>query len=642
MKNFFVGLIIVLASLVGSNSAFAQSGPPAPGWGIYALIDTTYQVGTYSQGVSHAKITLKNSVTTKYTGVQFRLFYDKNAFASASVALIGSATNLDLQAVDNNANGYVTISLVYTGNSATYTIPDGERFDVTFTHVAPNAFFGLASISNLTWSGAQSYSQYASSQPGLDTVLTLHSYNGQWLRDTLKFHGTFTNVTGSPAKNLTLSLEKKVKIGGTWSQHAAYTTNLQGKFSIAELIDTTYYDVRLAIKGDTMGVGNVISTADAQLINQWILGNGTPQAWDFYTGDINGSNGLTITDAYGVFGRISGRFNSWPNGVKDLKFFTQAEYAAITGSPNTNYTATYTGTTNFYYNILPGQPDSVNYYVLVPGDANGTGYHMARLTPITILPTPNPNYPSQLENIIDMTAEYDFPTDHVEINMPSIKVTAGNLVEIPVTVKTFGKQISSLQLGMLYDSSALDFKELSNSDKSMLWLSSINPMDGIVEWSGYDPSANKDYMIPDGYNIFTLKFIAKQPQSNWSQSPLWTTRKFTGDANSKDMSVTPTNGILIVAKMAAPIGPNEAEESMIVYPNPTTGDFSVNFTVKNSGHVTLYILNNRGIVEHLILDKDMPEGNYVYSSNISNLASGLYIATLQQRGEVKTSKIIKE
>ena len=172
MKNFLIGLIIVLASFIGSNSAFAQSGPPAPGWGIYALIDTTYEVGTYTQGVSHAKITLKNSVTTKYTGVQFRVFYDKNAFSAATVSLIGSATNLDLQYLDNNANGYVTISLVYTGNSATYTIPDGERFDVAFTHVSPAAFFSLATISDLTWSGAQSYSQSAASQPGLDTVLT--------------------------------------------------------------------------------------------------------------------------------------------------------------------------------------------------------------------------------------------------------------------------------------------------------------------------------------------------------------------------------------------------------------------------------------------------------------------------------------
>ena len=241
-----------------------------------------------------------------------------------------------------------------------------------------------------------------------------------------------------------------------------------------------------------------------------------------------------------------------------------------------------------------------------------------------------------------MAAEYDFATDHVEINMPSIKVTAGNLVEIPVTVKTFGKQISSLQLGLLYDSTALDFKELQNSDKSMFWLSAINPMDGIVEWAGYDPSANKSYMIPDNYNIFTLKFIAKQPQANWSQSPLWTTRKFTGDENSKDLSVTPTNGILIVAKMAAPLGPNEAEESMVVYPNPTTGDFSVNFTVKSKGKVTLYILNNQGKIEHVILDKEMPEGTYVYSSNIENLASGIYIATLQQKGDVKTSKLIKQ
>jgi hypothetical protein len=622
-----------------SGSLFAQSGPPAPGNGIYALIDTTYQVGTFTQGQSQAKITLKNTTASLFTGVQFRVFYDKNAFDSASVSLIGSTTNLDLQYLDNNANGYVTITLVYTGSSASYTLADGERFLITFNHIAPATFFALPSIDSLKWTGAQTYNQYAAAQNGLDTTLALYSYGGVWEQPELNFHGTFTNVTGTGAKNLTLALEKKVKTGSVWSQHATYLTDINGDFAFTEIIDTTYYDVRLAIKGDTMGVGNVITTADAQLINQWILGGSTPSGWDFYTGDVNESDNLTITDAYGVFGRISGRFNAWPNNVEDIKFFTVAERNTIIGSPATNYTSTIPGVTNFYFNILPGQPDSVTFYVLVPGDANGTGYHMARLTPITILPTPDPNYPSEMENIIDMSVEYDFPTSVMEVNMPSIKVNEGNLVEIPVTVKTNGKSLSALQLGMLYDADLLEFKELANSDKAMFWISSLNPMNGLVDWSGYDPSVDKKYMIPDNYNVFTLKFIAKKPQGEWTTSPLWTTRKFSGDNDSKDMTILPTNGILIVAKMAMI---NNETDQMIVYPNPTTGEFSVNFTVKESGKVMLYVIDMNGSLQRVILDKEMPSGTYTYSSNIENLANGIYIATLQSHNQKEDQKIIKQ
>ena len=419
-----------------------------------------------------------------------------------------------------------------------------------------------------------------------------------------------------------------------------HTTNLLGNFSFTELIDTTYYDVRLSIQGDTMSVGNVISTADAQLINQWVLGSATPSGFDFYTGDVNGSNGVSITDAYGVFGRIAGRFSTWPNSVKDVKFFTETEYTTIVGTPTTNFTGTISGATNFYFDILPGAPDSVTYYVCVPGDANGTGYHMARLTPIDIIVSPPAGTPIQQENVIDMKVEYDFPTSSMEVKLPSLSVKEGNLVELPVTVKTNGKDISALQLSMLYDQTLLQFKDVKNSEKSMFWMSSINPMNGIIEWAGYDPSVNKSYMIPDGYEVFTLRFLALKPQAEWNQSPLYTSRKFSGDAYSKDMNITPTNGILIVAKMA-PIAGGLDETEMRVFPNPTSGEITIDFKVKQTGRVKLYIVGMNGEITHVILDKDMPEGEYVYSSNINHLIQGIYVASLQAKNQKITKKIIK-
>jgi hypothetical protein len=640
MKNFLKSMLLLLLLSIPIAS-FAQTGPPAPGTGVYALIDTNYTVGTNTQGNSVAKLTYKNNTSTLVTGLQFRVFYDNAAFASSTVSLIGTTTNLDLQYVDSPTNGYVTITLVYTGSSSTYTLPEGETFQLTFTHVNATSFYALNAIQNLTWTGAQTFPQLAAEQSGSDTALTLHNYGGTWLMPQLTYSGSFVNVTGTPAKNLPLSLEKKVKIGGTWGTHASYTTDINGDFTFTETIDTTYYDVRLAIVGDTMSVGNVISTADAQLINQWVLGTATPSGFDFYTGDVNGSNNLSVTDAYGVFGRIAGRFTVWPNNVKEVKFFTAAEYATITGTPSTNYTSSIPGVTNFYFDILPGQPDSVTFYVAVPGDANGTGYQMARMTPIMTSIVPSPGSPLATENVIDMKVEYDFLTENIELNVPHISVNEGNLVELPVTLKTNNKMISSLQFSLLYDENLLDFRDITNSEKSMFWLSAVNPTGGIVEWAGYDPSATRQYSMPDNYTAFTLRFIAKQPQSTWTQSPLYTTHKFSGDMVSKDLSITPTNGILVVYKMSS--GGLTTTEKMIVWPNPTSGDLNIDFTVENSGRVKLYMMDLNGNLLHVILDKDMPAGKYLYNTNLTNLSTGLYIATLQNIGAPASSaKIIKK
>lgn len=636
------GLLAALAILFMLPLTLSAQTPAAPSSGLWMVIDTSYNVGSYTSGNTKAKIYLRNTTSsTKVTGVQFRVFYDKAAFSSASVSLVGSPSSLNLQQIDSNASGFLTATVVYTGSSSTYSITDGQALEITFNHVSGTSFYSLSSIDSLKWSGTSSYPNVAASQTGLDTTLSLHSWGGAFKQKELKYHGTFKNVTGTSAKNLTLALEKKVKTSGTWSIHNTYITDTNGKFSLTEIIDTSYYDVRLAVKGDTMNVGNVISTADASLVNQWVLGTATPSAFDFYTADVNGSHNATITDAYGVFGRIAGRFSSWPNSVKDILFFTESEYGTITGSPSTNYTSSISGVTNFTFNILPGQPDSVTYYVVVPGDANGTGYHMARLTPIVVSPNPVPGMPLQTENVIDMRVDYGFPTPTIEVNMPSLKVNQGNLLEVPVTLKTNGRSISAMQLAMMYDENLLEFKELSNSEKSMFWLSSINANDGVVEWAGYDPSANRQYMLPDNYNIFTLKFIAKKPQSEWQTSPLYTSRKFSGDEKSLDMSVLPTNGIVMVFRMASPNG-GTAEQVLTVFPNPTTGEFSVSFTVKKTGKVQLSILDNRGGKVHTVIDKEMPAGDYVYSCNLTNLVQGLYIASLQALDQKEATKLIKQ
>lgn len=621
----------------------AQTGPAAPSSGIWALIDTSYTVGTTTQGVTKARLTLKNTTSTKITGVQFRVFYDKVAFTNASVALVGSSANLDLQSVTNAVSGNVTITLVYVGSSATYSLPDGETFELTFTHAASSIFNNLTSIDSLKWSGVSTFPQYASTQAGMDTTLGLYSYNGEFKRPRLDFKGTFQNVTGTGAKNLTLALEKKPKAGSTWAQVNSYKTNTSGKFSFSEILDTTFWDVRLAVKGDTMGVGNVISTADAQLINQWVLGTATPAAFDFYTADVNNSNNITISDAYGVFGRIAGRFTSWPNNVKDIKFFTVAEYATITGTPTTNYTSTISGVTNFYFDILPGQPDSVTYYVMVPGDANNTGYNMARITPTQIIVNGPADLDPQIYRVIDQKVEYDFPTSTIEVNVPRLSVDEGNVVNIPVKVLTGGTAVNALQFGLKYDNTILDFKGAYSTEAAQKWLTYVNPNDGEISWGGYDPTSNQN-TFNDGSEVITLQFAALKPQLDWGVSPLYTSNKYASSTDTKDLNINPANGIIQVRKMAPTnSGVILDDNTMQVSPNPTSGPISITFKVAEDTKATLGVSDMLGVQRIKLISGPISKGQFTYYTSLGDLSPGVYIATLViENGKVLNSKIIKQ
>jgi hypothetical protein len=634
MKN----LLLLLLPLMVTLNLFGQV-PVAPGNGIYGLIADQYQVGSTAQGTTTAKITLQNTTLTKYTATQFRVFYDKIAFTNATVSLIGSTTNLDLQYVVNTTNGYITITLVYTGGSSTYTLTNGERFEITFTHAASSVFNNLTSITPLTWTGTQTFQPYASTNTGLDTTLTLHSYGGVFTLPTFTFAGTFTNITGTGAKDLPLALETRPAGGSTWTQHSTYTTDNSGNFTFTVNLDTTYWDVRLAIKGDTMDVGNIISSTDAQLINQWVLGNGTMTGFDFYHADVNGSGNITITDAYGVFGRVAGNFTQWPNNVEDVKFFTATEFATIDGS-STNLIASIPGVTNFNYEIIAGQPSTVTFYVLAPGDANETGYHMARMTPIELLIDPTPGVESQIYHVIDHTVEYDFPTSQIEVNVPRLSVEAGNLVNIPVKVLTGTTELNSLQFGLQYDVDVLEFKSVYSTSNAMKWLTYINVSNGEINWGGYDPSVNENPLQNED-EVITLQFLAKQPQGEWLESPLWTTRKFAGNTVSKDLEITPTNGILQVLKST--IGDVINPNSILIYPNPTSEDVTITFNVTTTtdAHLSIYDIQGRKVVA--ILDGKLPEGQYSYSKNLGQLAPGMYIVNLSLDTETPIyNKLIKQ
>jgi len=630
MNKIIKVLIGVLTLLVGNASA--QSSATSPGTGHWVVIDSGYQVATTTVGQTVAPLHFYNTSTSeKITGMQFRVFYDKTAFTGVVPSLKISASDQYLQYVDSNLQGFLTVTLAYTGSNSTFNYSNGATFDLTFTHAGETVWNSLDSIKTLKVSGVKSFSNRAATNWGNDTTLVVYSYGGRFNQKVLRFATKFKNVTGSDAKNLTVSLEKRAKGSSTWTEVAAQKTNSNGVTVFRKFLDTTYWDVRIVVKGDTMTPGNVFSTADAQKINQSILGQYTPAGFDYYTMDVNGTTGdISIADVYSVYGRLAGRFTSWPNSKKDVMFFTVAEYNAINGAAS-NLTSTYSTVNNFTYSV-DGR-DSITYYVAVKGDANATGFKMARLTPIKIT-----NQANAKRYIIDETVSYDFPAETIEVNMPKVSVEEGNLVNVPVKVLTNGKNLGALQLDLRYDTAYLEFKGIENSEKMMKWTTYMNPSNGMVSWGGAD--LTNENMLNDGEQAFKVQFIAKKPQDSWATAALWTGAKYVGDKDSKDMNITPAMGIIEVRRVnKGTISLNDLN-SIIVFPNPTEGNIQVQFKIKEDSNVDMAISDEVGRRIETLLKQRMPAGKYKYSANLDRLSDGVYILSVTTETEVLHSKII--
>jgi hypothetical protein len=623
-------LIAFLLTAVAVFGVSAQSSSTSPGTGHWVVIDSGYQVATTTVGQTVAPLHFYNTSTSeKITGMQYRVFYDNTAFTAAVPSLKISATDQYLQYVDSNTQGFLTVTLVYTGTSSTFNYSNGATFDLTFTHAGSATWNTLDSIKTLKVAGVKSFANKAATNWGNDTTLVVYSYGGRFNQKVLRFAAKFKNVTGSDAKNLWVSLEKKAP-SGSWTQVEAKSTNSSGVVVFRKFLDTTYWDVRMVVKGDTMTPGSVISTADAQKINQSILAQYTPSGFDYYTMDVNGTDGsISIADVYSVYGRLAGRFTAWPNSKKDVMFFTVAEYNTINGSA-TNLTSTYSTINNFNYTI-DGR-DSITYYVAVKGDANNTGFKMARLTPIKIInPVNAKNY------IIDNTVQYDNVTETIEINMPKIKVDEGNLVNVPVKMLTNGKQLGAVQLELKYDTALLEFKKIDLTEKMMNWTSYTNPDNGVVAFGAADLKGNQ--LINDGEQILVMQFIAKKPQAEWSSAAIWTGPKFVGGNDARDMNITPAMGVIEVRRINKPVKLSELED-IIVFPNPNDGVVNLQFRVEQESQTEVLVSDLVGRKVMDVLNTKMPAGDYKYVVNLTKLEDGFYFLSVKTDNKISTSKII--
>jgi hypothetical protein len=617
MKQLLLLLLLLPVMVIAQNC-------PTPN-GNSIIIDSSYAVGSSVVNETNTGICYNNTTTTKITGLQFKIVYDTIAFQNPTVSLSSVDTSQHyLQYYISG--GKIAITSIYIGADTSFTYPSGKLFNINFKHRIDTAFQRLTNIQSLTFDN--SFKTVAATNKGLDTVLNKVNGGGIFVRPGLKFHGTFANVTGTLTKNLTVGLFKKPKTSSTWEIVKVNVTDINGYFSFSEIIDTTWWNCKIQVNGDTMSLGHVVTTADAQKVNRFVLGIEQPTKFDFHASDVNASGEITITDVYSIFNRIAGRFTSFM--TPDVRFFTYNEYNTIVNDSLTNYSLAIPGTSIFTYIITPGI-DSVRAYVLASGDVNGTGFHMARLTPIKIInPLNAPNF------IIDQTTDYYAALDQIEINLPKLNVEEGNLVNIPVKALLGTQSLGAFQLALKFDSTLLEFKGVTNTDKTDNWLSFVNPNEGIVEWGGVDLTNNN--LIQDCDEVVVLQFIAKKPKDQWGVSPIYVTRKFVGNTFASDLSIKPTDGRIEIFKTQYPIVNMANEADIVIYPNPTTGALAIQFNVPSNSQTTIYFVDMLGNKVVNVIDTKMPQGQYRYTADLSPLMGGTYVAVMECDGKVLTSK----
>ncbi|HTL80922.1 MAG TPA: S8/S53 family peptidase [Bacteroidia bacterium] len=79
---------------------------------------------------------------------------------------------------------------------------------------------------------------------------------------------------------------------------------------------------------------------------------------------------------------------------------------------------------------------------------------------------------------------------------------------------------------------------------------------------------------------------------------------------------------------------------LFMYPNPTSGEMMINYSVAEAGNTELKILNASGQVVRLISTGDKQPGDYVEQFDGSSLADGIYFLQFTSNGNVSTRKMV--
>jgi hypothetical protein len=640
MKRIFLGLVTLLPFLSfgqnGANEILTAPTSTSP----YILVDTLFTLDNYPATYTDVYIHFANPTVDDIKAVQFRLFYDNIKFSSAQMFWGTTAQSVtDKYGSYFSTSNYINVIATYTGTSSNFNWADGAMFKLRLFH--SSAYDGVAD--SIAISGTTSYNNLATTGNGVDEPLGMFNYGGNFQMTPMVFPIQTNNVDASPAQGVWFTAQKRLKSTplATWQPITSDSTNSLGQLDITHPIDTNFWHMRILAQTDTMTDGGAISITDAYKLANAASQQDTLDGIEYYAGDINESQSITISDAFAVFNRLALQSTTWNSlftGINNVVVLWPNEYGtAVTATSTPNWNTT---PRRYSIDTIVNGLSTINPYIYVVGDATNTGYNnpaviMARIA------TPG----GGTDYILDPAVYMVNKPDTVQFRIPKLVTTTDNEMRVPVTMYTFGNKIGAAQMGIKFDTNIFRFKSVEVGNSVSKWTSLVSVEEDKVFWAGHEDRMNPS-LINDMTTQFTFVFDVIDPIS-WTQSPLEIFNKSAGDDKAVDLSIRPSpNDGSVVNKRQLDPSLIEMMEGFKVYPNPTS-DLTANWIFiehynenKNTNLNTfVYDINGR-ILKHST-NKIYDNGFQYHGIQLSELPKGFYIVRLVTSDRDKFYRIIK-
>lgn len=355
-------LLFLLAGLMLTTTINAQTTSP-DATKPYVILDSSYALESVtSSNNTIVDLYYDNTSGTKVKGIQFSFNYDTGVFDPPTVTY-NNTSGTDAYLSTSIANGVVKVVWAYTGATATFDITAGNMFDVSLPFKDSYANSSVADIdftNNLT--------AYYAKADGTDAVLGTSDNGGNFTEPAFNYVATILNSPSNPAQSIPVILQKSSD-GSSWTNVSTVTTAANGTATFSANLDQAYWQIRLRIASG-LNASTALSTADANMIAQIAAGAQATSGIQFYTANPNQANGVTVSDSYLLFARLATNGTSYANNP-DVLFFTEAQYNTISNATS-DQSSSIPGLAEFLSPNINGTTTG-NFYILVLGDANGTG-----------------------------------------------------------------------------------------------------------------------------------------------------------------------------------------------------------------------------------------------------------------------------
>jgi hypothetical protein len=391
-----------------------------------------------------------------------------------------------------------------------------------------------------------------------------------------------------------------------------------------------------------MSDGSALSITDAYKLANHASQQDTLSGIEWYAGDVNESNDVTISDAFAMFNRLALQSTTWTSlfsGVNNVAILWPTEWNtanSATASP------TWTTTPRVYsIDTIVNSMDSLKPYIYVVGDATTTGYNNPG---VLVAKMADPGIGT--DYILDPAVYLSSKPDTVEFRIPRLTMTADNKMSVPVTLYTFGNQLGAVQMGIEFDTAIFRFESIEMGDATSKWTSVLSVEKGKVFWAGHEDKMNPA-VINDMTTQFTFNFEVIDPLG-WNTSPLRIVDKMAGDMYANDVSISPSpNDGSVVNRTSIDPELNELMNGFKVYPNPTTelmGHWIVfeYHTYLEEGDINAIVYGINGREAMRWSDKIYQSGFQFQGFSMQDLPNGMYLVRLVTQDRDKVYRIIKK